>query len=304
MAKDAIPLFYNHLRAFTVHRKIDVLIFTLGGDTLAAFGLSRLIREFTSSMAVLVPEKCQSGGTLFALGANEIMMTRAATLSPIDPSVTTPLNPVVEVAPGQRQLLPVSVESVAGFKSLVSQDWGITKEENIGIAFKVLADRVHPLALGDVFRSRQQILRLARTLLNSHRKDKKKIDQIIRTLVTELGSHDYLISRSEARSLFGKQVAPDNQHIEELIWRLYEDYSAEMELGVPYNAQVVVHGVKARNGTLPTNVLLRLAVIESSGGADIFEQELSLNEAQMMTPAGPQRAIQQELVGAAWKHYT
>src|ERR1700728_2362131 len=193
MAKDAIPIFFKHLKLFSEHSKIDVFLVTLGGDTLAAFGLSRLLREFSSTIGALVPEKCQSGGTLFVLGANQIVMTRAATLSPIDPSITSPLNPVVEMAPGQRQLLPVSVESVAGFKGLVTEDWGISKEENLAAAFKMLSDRVHPLALGDVFRVRQQIQRLARTLLKNHRKDPKKIEQIIRTLVTELGSHDYLI---------------------------------------------------------------------------------------------------------------
>src|SRR5229473_8223115 len=61
MAKDAIPLFFNHLKQFADHRKVDVFIFTVGGDTLAAFGLSRLLREFTQSVGALIPEKCQSG---------------------------------------------------------------------------------------------------------------------------------------------------------------------------------------------------------------------------------------------------
>jgi len=287
MAKDAIPLFFNHLKQFEDHRKVDVLIFTVGGDTLAAFGLSRLLREFTQSVGALVPEKCQSGGTLFVLGANQIVMTPVATLSPIDPSVTTALNPAVEIVPGQRQLLPVSVESVAGFKDLVTEDWGISDEEHLGLAFKILAERVHPLALGDVFRSRQQIQRLARTLLKCHRKDKQKIDQIVKTLVTELGSHDYLISRSEARALLGRQVAASDKTMEDLIWKLYQDFSKEMELGVSYNAQVVLQRAVAAGQQPPVNVQLKLAVVESASGGDAFEQELALTQAQMMTPAGP-----------------
>jgi len=108
MAKEFISIFFNHLTAFVDHKKIDVFLFTLGGDTLAAFGLSRLLREFTSEVGVLIPEKCQSAGTLFALGANQIAMTRAATLSPIDPSISGPLNPVIEINPGQRQSRSVS----------------------------------------------------------------------------------------------------------------------------------------------------------------------------------------------------
>jgi len=48
MAKDFIRIFFDHLTAFKDHGKVDVFLFTLGGDTLAAFGLSRLLREFTS----------------------------------------------------------------------------------------------------------------------------------------------------------------------------------------------------------------------------------------------------------------
>jgi hypothetical protein len=276
---------------------------TLGGDTLAAFGLSRLLREFSAMIGALVPEKCQSGGTLFVLGANQIVMGRAATLSPIDPSITSPLNPVVEMAPGQRQLLPVSVESVAGFKALVTEDWGITKEENLAAAFKMLSDRVHPLALGDVFRVRQQIQRLARTLLKSHRRDAKKIDQIIRTLVTELGSHDYLISRAEARSLLGRQVAAENKGIEDLMWKLYEDFGSEMELGIPFDAQVLVRRAIAAGQQLPVGLILRAAIIESSVCSDVHEQEFKLNQVQVMTPVGPTQNVQQELVSSGWKNY-
>ena len=146
--------------------RIDVLVFTTGGDTLAAFGLARLLRESADWVGALVPDKCHSAGTLFSLGADEVFMCNAGTLSPIDPALVTPLNPTAEgPIPGQRQLVQVSVESVAGFKALV-EEWGL-KENGAVEAFKILAERVHPLALGDVYRSRQQIERLARTSWSS-----------------------------------------------------------------------------------------------------------------------------------------
>jgi len=171
IANDVWPLFANHvveLRGKGWTGKLDVLIFTTGGDTLAAFGLARLLRESADWIGALVPGKCHSAGTLFALGANEIFMCQAGTLSPIDPSLVTPLNPTVDgPIPGQRQAVPVSVESVAGFKALV-EDWSL-EASGKAEAFKTLADRVHPLALGAVYRSRQQIERLARTLLEQHK---------------------------------------------------------------------------------------------------------------------------------------
>src|SRR6266446_1070406 len=183
IAKDSLPLFFNQLRGIGEVPRLDLFLYTTGGDTLAAFGLARLLREFTKWVGVLVPDRCLSAGTLVALGANQIYMTRAGTLSHIDPSITTQLNPQAEgPVQGMRQLLPVSVESVAGFRSLIEDDWKIRKEEMLAQLLKVLADRVHPLALGDVYRSRQQIERLAQELLKKHRKDEKTIQEIITML--------------------------------------------------------------------------------------------------------------------------
>ncbi len=304
IAKDALPVFFNQLRALGKLERLDVLVFTTGGDTLAAFGLGRLVREFSDWIGVLVPDRCLSAGTLFALGANQIFMTRAGTLSPIDPSITTALNPVAEVPMvGQRQLLPVSVESVAGFRSLLEEDWSVNSEEMTAEIFKVLAEKVHPLALGDVYRSRQQIERLAHQLLASHRRDKKQIQAIVRTLTRGLGSHDYPISRTEARKLMGGQIAGEDAELEGLVWDLYEDFRKELQLGVPHNPSARLAAAKANNQTPPIRDRLDLAVIESSTSRDVFQQEMFLSEATMPGPAGPVKAFQQEIVGAGWNHY-
>ena len=243
--KDVMPLFYEHLRHADHYERIEVLLFTQGGDTLAAFGLGRLLREFAPEISTLVPEKCHSAGTLFALGSNQIVMTRLATLSPIDPSITGPLNPVVEIQPGQRQLVPVSVESVAGFRDLLTKVWDVKDETSLASAFKILAECVHPLALGDVARVREQIERLARKLLSNHREDAHSINSIVTTLTKGLGTHDYLISRTEARELLGTQIASDDGETEKLIWQLYQDFATEMSLGKPFDPGRELHAVKA-----------------------------------------------------------
>jgi hypothetical protein len=304
IAKDALPVFFNQLRPHGKVDRLDVLVFTSGGDTLAAFGLGRLTREFSKWVGVLVPDRCLSAGTLFALNANEIFMTGAGTLSPIDPSITTPLNPIAEgPIPGQRQLLPVSVESVAGFKSLLQEDWSVKGEEMMAQVFKILADRVHPLALGDVYRSRQQIERLAHELLITHRTDEPEVQRVIRTLTRELGSHDYPISRTEARRLMGSQIAEDDPVLEGLVWELYEDFRKELQLGVPYNPGAVLSQAKASGQTPPLRTTLQLAVIESAASRDVYRHEILLSDAIIPGPAGPMKAAQQEIIGMGWVHF-
>jgi hypothetical protein len=305
IAKDALPVFFNQLRALGHTERLDILIFTTGGDTLAAFGLGRLVREFSKWIGVLVPDRCLSAGTLFALGANEIFMTRAGTLSPIDPSITTPLNPVAEgPMPGQRQSLPVSVESVAGFRSLLEQDWAVKSEEMTAQVFKILAEKVHPIALGDVYRSRQQIERLAHQLLTSHRTDEMEVQAVVKTLTRGLGSHDYPISLTEARKLMGTQIAKDDPELETCVWDLYEDFRKELQLGVPYNPSAVLAAARTKGGKPPIQVRLDIAVIESAQSRDVFQQEILLAEAILPGPAGPIKAPQQEILQMGWNHYT
>lgn len=307
VAKDAMPYFYEHLRTFGGAQKIDILLFTNGGDTLAGFGLSRLVREFCSQVGVLVPLRCHSAGTLIALGANEIVMTKGATLSPIDPTVVAPLNPAIEMAPGQRQIIGLSVESVAGFQDLVTQNWGLKGEEALSAALRALTDKVHPIALGDVYRARQQIELLAKKLLGAHRSDEEQIRQIVKTLTRGLGSHDYMVSRSEARELLGAQVAGDSATVEDLIWDAYRDYATEMTLGVPFDPGLEIQAARAGGqAAAPTSVTQRLAAIETTGWANIAERQMVLADVTGRLPPGmvPGRAIQQEIVRSGWVRYS
>lgn len=317
MARDVVPIFSNHLRRVEKEAKgkVDVLIFTLGGDTLAGFALARLIREFANFVGVLVPGACHSAGTLFALGADEIYMTRSGTLSPIDPSVTTALNPVAAgsgvqlgIQPGQ--VVPVSVESVTGFKALAADDWsrgGGNRDALITEAFRVLADRVHPLALGDVYRRRQQIELLATELLKNHHKDNvEKIKEIVSRLVTELGSHDYPIYRTEASRLMGDQIRPEDAFTEEQLISLLDDFSGEMRLGVPYNSGVAFNSAIKSGQSAPVTLGQKIAIVESRTMRDVFEQTVSLTSADFQPPGQSMKVkvVQQEIIEQGWKHYT
>jgi hypothetical protein len=53
----------------------------------------------------------------------------------------------------------------------------------------LLADEVNPLLLGDLYRAREQIIRLATNLMKLHMKDEDKIRSLVGTLATGLGSH-------------------------------------------------------------------------------------------------------------------
>jgi hypothetical protein len=292
IAKDFLFRFFQHLRKMPTLEKLDVLLFTLGGDTLAAYALARLVRQFAKKIGVLVPHLCMSGGTLFALGADEIVMTKLATLSSIDPSIVGPNNPIADLMPGmpgmpagipgQKVSVPVAVESVAGFKKLVREEWRLD-EDGTAAAFHQLAEKVNPLLLGDLQRSKEQIVRLATTLMKLHATpgEADRIASVVETLASGLRSHDYLIGAAEARDEIKLHVVKEDPVLEDLILRLYEDFAEEMELGIPLDLGLELQKLlQPRPGqppaaAAPTKVV-KVVMIESLEKTDVWEREFAI----------------------------
>jgi len=157
MAMDVVPYVYEHLRTITTPRDkttIDLFIHSNGGDGVVPWRLVPLIREKCSRFNVLVPHRAFSAATLTALGADSIVMHPLGSLGPTDPTVTNEFNPQNPQNPSQ--LLGVSVEDVSSYIGLVTEDVGIRHEEELVQAFAILAEKVHPLALGNVKRATSQ----------------------------------------------------------------------------------------------------------------------------------------------------
>jgi ClpP class serine protease len=66
---------------------IDLVLHTPGGLVLAATQIARAIRKHKGKVSVFVPHYAMSGGTLIALGADEVVMSPHAVLGPVDPQV-------------------------------------------------------------------------------------------------------------------------------------------------------------------------------------------------------------------------
>ena len=66
---------------------IDLVLHTPGGLVLAALQIARAIREHKAKVTVFVPHYAMSGGTLIALAADEIVMSKHSVLGPIDPQL-------------------------------------------------------------------------------------------------------------------------------------------------------------------------------------------------------------------------
>ena len=264
MASEVLDFFVHHLDIITVVDKISLILYTRGGETLSAWSLANLLRTFCDELEIIIPAKCHSAGTLLCLGADNLVMTKQATLGPIDPSVTTPLNPQLPGGePAAR--VPVSVEDVTAFLEQAREALG---HEPIAQIFESLTQEVHPLVLGHTYRIRSQIRMLGRRLLSNHMDRQEDIDKILDFLCSESGSHDYTVYRREARELLGLPIETPSWEFYYLIKELYDNIAEELELTTPYDVNSVL-GSQDR-----ASYSFRRALIESvSGGSHVYVSE-------------------------------
>jgi hypothetical protein len=252
MAPDAIPVIAKHLTALELDpetSKIDLLLHTYGGDSTVPWRLMTLLREYASEVCLLVPHLCYSAGTLTALGADEVLMHPMGVLGPIDPAIGTPFNPRDDRT---KHHLDIQVEDVSAYIDFVKQDVGITHEDELVQAFKILAEKVHPLALGTVKRSVSQSAMMGRKLLNSRQEklDSHTLDEIVERLSTKLYYHGHPINRHEAHDDLNLDwVKPAPREIETVMWALFETYVTEMELDQDF--EWLGAAISARQGGLP-----------------------------------------------------
>ena len=230
IGQDVIDLFVDHLDDIGPVRRISLILYTSGGNTSAAWNIVNLIRMFCDDFEVIAPGKCMSAGTLISLGADRIVMTKQATLGPIDPTIQHALGPSIPGASPDARA-GVSVEAVNGYLDAVRACKGEDGLE--GKALLDLAKQVHPLVLGEIFRSRQQIRDLAQRLLEPQNIASGKVKQIVEFLCSESGSHDYTINRREASSL-GLSVEKCSEGLYGVLRRITRSLSDEMDLQNPF----------------------------------------------------------------------
>ena len=259
IASDVIDYFIDHLDKIGPCEKISLYLYTRGGDTSAARNIVNLLRMYCEHLQVIVPHKAHSSGTIISLGANEVVMTKQATLGPIDPSLHTALNPKV----GDGSIFPVSVEAVKGYLEFAKDELQIAAPASLASIFEKLSDFVHPLVLGEVYRSKAQIQMMAEKLLKNQVTDPEKIKKIIDFLCSESGSHDYTINRREAQDELGLNVFKPTASQYDLIKKLYDDINDELLFSKPFSISEV-------NGAYAVRRCLLESVV---GGSDYFTTE-------------------------------
>lgn len=222
-------------------------------------------------------------------------MTKQATLGPIDPSTNGLLNPVV-VINNQQIKVPVSVEHVNGYLDMAKNDFRIKKSTDLKEIYLKLSEKIHPLSLGEVYRSKAQIQMLARKLLKNQNIEEKNIKETIKFLCSDSGSHDYTINRREVKEELGLNMEKPDQTLYNIIKAIYDDIENELELRTPYQPATLLGDSSTVNYSFHRGILDSI-----DGGSDIFISEGVLTKLPQQQ-VNQQIAIQDNRTFEGWRH--
>ena len=182
--------------------------------------------------------------------------------------------------------------------SFASEGAKITGAGLMKDVFLRLAEQVHPLVLGEVYRSRSQIRMLAGRLLTRQVEDEEKKERILQFLCSESGSHDYTIYRREARDDLGLNIERPDDSLYKQIKGIYDDFATELQLGEPYSPEVVL------GTSQQVQYRYKRALVESvDGGSHSFVSAGTLMRKQtQVAPGVMQMGVEDLRTLEGWVH--
>ena len=161
-----------------------------------------------------------------------------------------------------------------------------------------MTNHIHPLVLGEIFRTQAQIRFLAEKLLPRQISDETKIKSIIDFLCADSGSHDYTINRREASDL-GLNIEKPSDPLYKLLRKIHLSYKQELKLLEPYTAQAFLRDV-AMDVPVPFTVT-RALVEGTDGGCYGVISEGILMRVQLQTDTGLQEGVKDERAFEGWR---
>lgn len=184
---------YTSLKKLPSDKPKDILLvlYSFGGDIASAYLISKLCREFTKGKVVVaIPRMAKSAATLICCGADEIHMGSLSELGPIDPQIN-----------GLPALgLKNTIKQIAETSSIYPGSSSLFAE--------YLAKTIKPIDLGYFDRIVESASQYAQRLLEKRRikNTPDRIKKLADHLVYDYSDHGFVIDKTEAMDLFGKDV--------------------------------------------------------------------------------------------------
>jgi len=228
---------YDVLKKVGPTDKIDILLFSYGGDADAAYKMVKVFREFCKELSALIPSEAKSAATLICLGTDKIYMGPVSELGPVDPIVSHPMLPVFVPARACLRFIEDYVEILS--KVPGSEKLPIVPVDPIHVGFCRLS-----------IDSGKEYAKILLRNYNLKGKTSAKINSIVEKLSSGYKSHGFVIDFDEAANL-GLNVEKMSGELLETVWKLYKIYQEELRsLRKRGEIQVIVETEKG-----PANII-------------------------------------------------
>ena len=194
MTDDDTDDIYRALKRGPVGKKdVLMLLVSNGGQTQAAYQISKLCRDWTKDRFIVsVPRQAYSAATLLCLGADAVHMGPLGNLGPIDSM--------------QLYTSGKSVSSMAHIHSLQTiTRWVTESPASQGFWAEILSKDVNFTYsyIGMYEREEEATVQWAERLLIAGKSDPDRAAKIAKYLTYEYKSHGFVIDRDEATDIFG-----------------------------------------------------------------------------------------------------
>lgn len=188
-------------------RTVVLCLITNGGDPHAGYRIARTLKRRYERFIVLVPGLCKSAGTLITLGADELVMTDAGELGPLDIQLWSrehlgQLDSANDMTLGLTHLGVAAMDRFIECFGVLAADLETTTAAEaasklVGRTYGRVFESVHPRQIGAVARSSQIGFNYAKRLLPPS----PESDEAIHKLVFGYPAHEFVIDREEAAEL-------------------------------------------------------------------------------------------------------
>lgn len=194
---ETLPALYDTLRDVGYAERLDILFYCRGGVVSAARRIALLLHDFTGHLSFLVPDRCESSGTIAALAAHEIVAGPAAVFSPVDPLLQAPLSATGELPPA------ISAQDVRLFGEMSRAWFGLAEEEARLKAMAVLCESIFPTDLTSFYRSTLEVEAVCLELLSLHMPEgaEEARSKIVDGVLYGHHSHRFPLSREDMQKL-------------------------------------------------------------------------------------------------------
>ena len=197
-----------------------LMLSTYGGDAHAAYRIARCLQQRYKQFTVYIHGYCKSAGTLLAIGAHKLVMSDYAELGPLD----VQLRKTDEVGERSSGLTPIQALSTLREKSMqhfrenfleLRFDMELPTKVALQMAsrlavgmFSKVYGQIDPIRLGEIDRAARIAVDYGQRL-NAFSTNLE--EDALAKLVAEYPSHQFVIDRAEAHTLFHQVREPTKE---------------------------------------------------------------------------------------------